>query len=296
MIEKFKEYLRYERNYSTRTVSSYSDVLYHFSDWLATQGLQFRPELITSDILRRWVLYLMNERQIMPSTLHTYFYVLSTFYRYLYQKQLIPETFVNPTRGVILPKVPKRLPKFFIEKEMDECLALWQKSSNFGVVRAGMIVETIYQTGLRCFEVTGLKQVDVDLQACQLKVLGKRNKQRIVPFGTDLAEKMTQYLALRDATVEKKSDYFFVNNHGGQLSESQVYHMVHNMMEQVSTKVKLSPHVIRHTFATVMLNRGADLNVIKELLGHESIDTTEVYTHVTTGELLEAYKKSHPRG
>lgn len=294
MIDRFLDYLRYERNFSPRTVFLYGHALNALRVWLEAQDIPFEPATLTRDTVRSWFISLMDTQQ--PGTLRISLSALNTFYRYLFIKELIPETTVPPTKGLRLPKVPKKLPVFFLEKEMDECLALLDKNTTFDGVRCSLVVDTIYQTGLRRAEVVGLKDVDVDTEAMQLKVLGKGNKERIIPFGSRLAEKMTLYRQMRDARFGRSAETFFVNLQGRPLTNQTVRDIVHSAMAQVSTKRKLSPHVIRHTFATVMLNHGADLAVIKELLGHASLDTTEIYTHVTYDQLLAEYKKSHPRG
>ena len=296
MIDKFIEYLRYERNFSAYTASSYLEDLTQLSEWLKHQDKSIDDLNLTSDDVRQWVIWMVGEMEFKASSVHRKVSALNSFYRWLYLKNLIDEKFPNPTLGVALPKKSKNLPVYFLEKEMDECLEMLENSCNFADVRNLMIIETIYQCGLRRSEVAGLKDVDVDIKAQKLSVLGKGNKQRIVPFGNDLAEKMTNYCSLRDEICTERSGFFFVNEKGEALSPSIIYNVVRKVMGQVSTQSKLSPHVIRHSFATAMLNHGADLNVIKELLGHESLSTTQIYTHVSFQKLQEEYKKSHPRG
>ena len=179
---------------------------------------------------------------------------------------------------------------------MDDCLKLWDVSDTFENVRDLLIIEMIYQTGLRRGEAAGLKDMDVEVAQRRLKVIGKGNKERIVPFGDDLAEKIDNYRCKRDEKIQMRNDSFFVNDKGEPINGAYIYNVVHKMMGKVSKQSKISPHVIRHTFATAMLNRGADITVIKELLGHESLATTQMYTHVTFEQLQQEYKKTHPRG
>jgi len=296
MINRFLEYLRYERNYSVHTVFAYKKDLEQFFDWAVNLNPDLKFDNIKSEHVRGWVICLMNEVQDKPSSVHRKISALSSFYRFLYVMNLIPENYVNPTKGVILPKKPKNLPKFFLEKEMDDCLNLWSESTKFADVRNLLVVEIIYQTGLRRSEVASLKDIDVDVEQRKLKVLGKGNKERIVPFGDDLAEKIENYRLRRDEELAVRADTFFVNDKGESIDGDFIYNVVKKMMGMVSKQSKISPHVIRHTFATSMLNHGADLDVIKELLGHESLATTQVYTHVTFEQLQKEYKKSHPRG
>lgn len=292
MIDRFLEYLRYERNYSVHTVLAYRRDLEHFFTWSG----KMEYDQIKSEHVRGWVINLMNEFNEKPSSIHRKVSALSSFYRFLYVKNFLDETYVNPTVGIVLPKKPKNLPTFFIEKEMDDCMKMWSDSEEFCDVRNLLIIEIIYQTGLRRSEVAGLKDNDVEVERHRLKVIGKGNKERIVPFGDDLAEKIERYREKRDEKMETRSDNFFVNDKGESIGGNFIYNVVRKMMGMVSKQSKISPHVVRHTFATAMLNRGADLNVIKELLGHESLATTQIYTHVTFEELQKEYKKSHPRG
>jgi len=292
MIDKFLGYLRYERNYSVHTVFAYRKDLEQFFVW--AEGVTYSN--VTSDHVRGWVIALMNEMNEKPASVHRKIAALGSFYRFLYAKNLLPETHINPTVGVVLPKKPKNLPAFFMEKEMDDCLNIWSESTDFADIRNLLIIEIIYQAGLRRSEVAGLKDADVDTAQHRLKVTGKGNKERIVPFGDDLAEKIIAYRKMRDDSFVQPADTFFVNDKGNPISGVFIYNVVKKMMSIVSRQNKVSPHVIRHTFATAMLNRGADLNVIKELLGHESLATTQIYTHVTFDQLKKEYKKSHPRG
>ncbi|MCQ2343533.1 MAG: tyrosine-type recombinase/integrase [Paludibacteraceae bacterium] len=296
MIDGFIEYLRYERNFSVHTAFAYREDLVQLSEWLSAQGGSFDDLSMTSDDVRGWIMWMVGEMEMKASSVHRKVSALNSFYRWLILKGLVDEKTVNPTIGVPLPKKSKNLPVYFLEKEMDKCLEMLENSRNFDDVRNLMVIETIYQTGLRRSEVAGLKDVDVDIRGGKLTVLGKGNKQRIVPFGNDLAEKMTNYRTMRDEMFAERCDNFFVDDHGRALSASHIYNIVHRVMGKVSTQAKISPHVIRHSFATAMLNRGADLNVIKELLGHESLATTQIYTHVSFEQLKGEYKKSHPRG
>lgn len=292
MIDRFLEYLRYERNYSVHTVFAYKLDLEQFFAWFGSAAY----DQVKNEHVREWVIYLVNEMNDKPSSVHRKVSALSSFYRFLYVKNYLDETYCNPTVGVVLPKKPKNLPTFFMEKEMDDCLKLWEVSDTFENARDLLIIEMIYQTGLRRSEAAGLKDMDVEVAQRRLKVTGKGNKERIVPFGDDLAEKIDNYRCKRDEKIQMRNDSFFVNDKGEPINGAYIYNVVHKMMGKVSKRSKVSPHVIRHTFATAMLNRGADINVIKELLGHESLATTQMYTHVTFEQLQQEYKKTHPRG
>lgn len=296
IFEKFLEYLRYERNYSVHTVFAYRRDLEQFAGFL--KGVCGKDDAgeVSSEDVRAWVVALIEDEGMRASSVHRKISSLHSFYKFLYVTGELSDNHPNPTAGVILPKRPKSLPSFFLEKEMDECLEMLENSSNFDDVKSLLIVEIIYQAGLRRSELTGLRDADIDFADKRMIIRGKGNKERVVPFGDDLAERILSYIRMRDELVERRSDFLIVDRRGEQMKGNNVYAIVHRLMGRFSTQAKVSPHVVRHTFATAMLNRGADLNVIKELLGHESLATTQIYTHVTFEQLQEVYKKSHPRG
>lgn len=296
IFEKFLEYLRYERNYSVHTVFAYRRDLEQFAEFLCRErGKNDAGEVVSEDV-RAWVISLIDAEGMKASSVHRKISSLHSYYKFLYVRGELSDNHPNPTAGVILPKKPKTLPSFFLEKEMDECLEMLENSSNFDDVKSLLIVEMIYQAGLRRSELTGLKDTDIDFVDKKMTIRGKGNKERVVPFGDDLSERILNYIRMRDEQQERKSDFLIVDRNGEQMKGNNVYSIVHRLMGRFSTQTKISPHVVRHTFATAMLNRGADLNVIKELLGHESLATTQIYTHVTFEQLQEVYKKSHPRG
>jgi integrase/recombinase XerC len=188
------------------------------------------------------------------------------------------------------------LPKFFYEKDLDKCLEVSEKNRNFEGVRNYLIIELIYQTGLRRSEVADLEDANVDVEKKQLKVLGKGNKERVVPFGMDLAGKIVEYRKIREQEIDLCTTKFFVHKSGTHLNPMHIYYIVRKMMGAVTTQEKRSPHVLRHTFATTLLNDGADVNSIKELLGHETLAATQVYTHASFEQIKTIYQRTHPRG
>lgn len=292
MIDKYLQYIRYEKNYSSHTVLSYKNDLEQFSGFIITQKGSFNPSEITTDNVREWIISLMDIGE-KTTSVNRKISALRGFYRFLNRNNL---TANNPTLKIINPKNPKPLPVFFQEKEMDKCLEISEKDTTFEGVRDSLLIEVIYQTGLRNSEVSNLKDVDVDTVKKQLKVTGKGNKQRIVPFGDDLAERIDGYRAVREKDVGENNGTFFVTDKNVQLSTSRIYGIVKRLMSNVTTKQKRSPHVLRHTFATTLLNDGADINTIKELLGHASLAATQVYTHATFDKIKSIYQKTHPRG
>ena len=193
------------------------------------------------------------------------------------------------------PKKSKPLPQFLREGEMDKLLDMQEWGGSYNDVRARTILLFFYETGLRRSELVGLNDEDVDLAARQLKVTGKRNKQRVIPFGEELSEALVRYLTIRDCQIERNSNALFLNDKGERISGGQVYALVRRYLTMVTSLKKRSPHVLRHTFATAMLNNGAGLESIKSLLGHESVSTTEIYTHTTFEQLKRVYKEAHPR-
>ena len=292
MIESFLQYIRYEKNYSSHTVLSYQTDIEQLRGFLLVQKGEFEPKTLTSEELREWVIALMDIGE-KPSSVKRKISAVRSFYKFLNLKNL---TTNNPTLKILSPKVPKSLPKFFYEKDLDKCLEVSEKNCNFEGVRNSLIVELIYQTGLRRSEVANLEEANVDTEKKQLKVLGKGNKERVVPFGIDLARKIDEYREIRDKEIDLCTTKFFVHKSGMQLNPMHIYNVVRKLMGAVTTQEKRSPHVLRHTFATTLLNDGADVNSIKELLGHETLAATQVYTHASFEQIKTIYERTHPRG
>ncbi len=292
MIQSFLQYIRYEKNYSSHTVLSYQIDIEQLHDFILTHKGYFDPEKLTSDELREWIIALMDVGE-KPSSVKRKISAVRSFYKFLNLKKL---TTNNPTLKIIAPKVPKSLPKFFYEKDLDNCLEVSKNNCNFEGVRNSLIIELIYQTGLRRSEVAGLEDKDVDTSKRQLKVLGKGNKERVVPFGMKLAKMIDDYRIIRNQEVEISTTKFFVHAKGISLNPMHIYNVVRKLMGAVTTQEKRSPHVLRHTFATSLLNDGADVNAIKELLGHETLVATQVYTHASFEKIKSIYERTHPRG
>lgn len=290
--ESFLEYLFYERRYSEHTVCSYGLDLSKFEEYL--KGVDEDLDLIhvDADLVRGWVVSLM-EQGYTSTSVNRKLSSLRSFYRYLLRKNMIP---VDPMLKVIGPKKKKPLPVFVKEAEMDRLLDDADFGDGFLGVRDRMILEVFYETGVRRSELIGLNDADVDFSSCVIKVTGKRNKQRLIPFGEELERDLRVYLSVRDENIsERENDAFFVRKDGRRLSPGMVYLLVKRNLTKVVTLKKKSPHVLRHTFATSMLNHQAELEAVKELLGHESLSTTEVYTHTTFEELKKVYEQAHPR-
>lgn len=289
--ESFLEYLRFEKNYSEKTIVSYGTDLEKFEEYFrgVDEDLDFTK--VDADIVRGWMVSLMDDGYTATSV-NRKLSSLRSFYRYLLRKKVVASDPVQKVQG---PKKKKPLPVFVKEADMNRLLDETDFGEGFEGVRDRMILETFYATGVRLSELIGLKDADVDFSAGQIKVTGKRNKQRLIPFGEELKEDLQAYLSVRDETVSGPCEALFVRKNGKALYSEMVYLLVKRNLAKVVTLKKKSPHVLRHSFATSMLNNHAELESVKELLGHESLTTTEVYTHTTFEELKKVYEQAHPR-
>jgi integrase/recombinase XerC len=289
-VERFLQYLRYERNLSWRTVVTYRGNLVQWEEYMTVAGRPLDVISVTAADIRQWLVS-RSAQGDGPATLRLKLQALRSLYRYLLR---CGEVAVNPAAQVELAKLPKPLPKFVREKTVDAVLDADLDQDDFAQVRDRLVVMLFYETGIRLSELIGLQDVAVDVDKRELKVRGKRDKDRIVPFGDELAQSITRYRQLR-AAVPVECGNLLVTAKGRPLYPSLVYHVVHDSLARAGATGKLSPHVLRHTFASVMLNGGAQLNSVKELLGHESLAATQVYTHVTLSELQHNYELAHPR-
>lgn len=291
MKDLFLDYLKLERNYSPATVKHYRDDLKEFERF--SQGLdqQLSWESVDSDIVRRWMEYMMDKGNA-ASSVNRRLSALRSFYRYALRHNLVVK---DPVHGIQGPKRKRPLPQFFKESEMDRLLDERMWTDSYKDVLARTIIVTFYETGVRISELIGLNDKDVDYVNCEIKVTGKRDKQRIIPFGDELFKTLTAYQQQRDVETESESVAFFRTEKGKRVTDEQVRQMVKINLSKVSTLKKRSPHVLRHTFATAMLNHDAGLESVKKLLGHESLSTTEIYTHTTFEQLKKVYNNAHPR-
>ncbi len=291
MIDQFLNYLRYERNRSPRTVQLYEENLRDFETYV--QGLDdcLSLETVDTDVVRSWVEHLMDEGK-KATTVNLGLSAVRTFYRYALSRHIVAK---DPAHAVTGPKKAKPLPQFVRESEMDELLDEQHWREEYNNVRARTIILMFYETGIRLAELVGLDDADVDMATMQLKVTGKRNKQRIVPFGEELAAALRDYVARRDQELVRQSPALFLDRKGERIGRSAVQHIVKTHLTGFTTLKKRSPHVLRHSFATAMLNNGAGLESVKKLLGHESLETTEIYTHTTLEQLKRVYNEAHPR-
>lgn len=292
MVEQFLNYLRFERNRSQLTVQRYEKALRDFEAYFENKDDQLSWKSIDSDIIRDWMESMMDNGA-MASTVNNCLSAVRSFFRFALSRGLVPK---DPAHVVKGPKKQKPLPHFVRETEMDELLddKQWDED-NIKDVRARTILLLFYETGIRLAELIGLNDEDIDFIQHQLKVTGKRNKQRIVPIGEELEQALRAYMAKRNVLTGREDHALFVNDKGKRVGRTLVTNIVRDNLALVSTMKQRTPHVLRHSFATAMLNNGAGLESVKKLLGHESIATTEIYTHTTFEQLKRIYKKAHPR-
>ena len=293
-ISLFISYLRYERNYSVHTVNSYCNDLSQFIEFLekkeAIEGESFDLARVDADIVRQWMMSLM-ERSLSPTSVNRKLSSLRSFFKYLVSRDIIQK---HPLKLVFGPKKPKSLPYFIKERDIVGILDADISVSDFKNIRDQLILEMFYETGIRLSELVGIKDADVDMDAMLLKVTGKRNKQRLIPFADRLKEMIIHYINVRKCKVDAGGSFLFVRKDGRPVTSAIVYYVVKKSLSGIPTLAKRSPHVLRHTFATSMLNDGAEMSAVKNLLGHSSLASTSVYTHVTFEELKKVYN-AHPR-
>lgn len=287
--ESFLKHLKIEKRYSLHTIRSYQTDLDQFFSWLS---VPIAPGEITSHQVRAWVVNLIDNG-ITPVSVHRKISCLRVFFRYLRKEGIVNH---DPMEKIVLPKRKKSLPVFIGEKELDNLLDDYFFGNDFAGIRNRTIIEMLYLTGMRRSELIGLSDKDVDLREGTVKVTGKRNKQRIIPLTKDFTKRLEEYINARnDNTGNESEEWFFITDKGNKLYDKYVYNVVKRYLTMVTTIEKKSPHILRHSFATHMLNRGAGLNAIKEFLGHANLSATQIYTHNTFEKLRKIYKQAHPR-
>ena len=291
--DRFLDYIAHEKRYSPHTLIAYRTDLGQFHAYLVEAYELQDTGQATHPMIRSWIVNLL-EQGITPRSVNRKITTLKTYYRFLLREGKIKE---SPMSRILSPRTSSRLPVFVEEESMDRLFEEIEFGQGFEAVRDRLVLEMLYHTGMRVSELTGLKDGDVDPGRLQLKVTGKRNKQRVIPFTNVMGKRIKEYREERARQLQERASppEFFITSKGQKLYPRVVYNTVNHYLTLVTTLSRKSPHVIRHTFATHMLNRGADLNAIKDILGHANLSATQVYTHNTIEKLKSAYKQAHPR-
>ena len=293
MIQQFLNYLRYERNRSDLTVKSYGEDLRAFESYFKNlDNHEISWESLDSDIIRDWMESMMDKGNSVAS-INRRLSAVRSLYRFALSRNLVAK---DPAHGLVGPKKSKPLPQYLKESDMDRLLddVEWDLNK-YNDVRARTIIIVFYETGIRLAELMGLDDVSVDFVNAEMKVTGKRNKQRIIPMGEELLNVLRDYCTFRNEHVVRNCDAFFVTEKGMRMTREQIRNDVKKHLTRVTSMKKRTPHVLRHTFATAMLNHEAGIESVKKLLGHESLSTTEIYTHTTFEQLKKVYSNAHPR-
>lgn len=292
-VEAFLHYLQFEKRYSSHTTEAYRSDLFQFISFLEGEGLSGNDALAEADasLVRVWLMQLM-ESGMKPRSVNRKITALKAFYHF---NVGTGKLMANPMLKVVAPKAPKQLPEYVEAAKLDLLLDQVEFEEGFNGVLSKLVLELLYGTGMRRAELLGLRLADWEPNSQQIRVTGKRNKQRIIPLFPSLAARLEAYLQLR-LSLNAASDKLLLREDGSEIYAEWVYRLVRKYLGLVSTKKKRSPHVLRHSFATEMLNNGADLNAIKEVLGHANLSATQVYTHNSLEKLKSVYKNAHPRG
>jgi len=290
-INSFLNYLKYERKYSKHTITAYENDLVTFKSFYKKEYNCNNIDQVNYSEIRTWIVYLVNSG-VSNRSINRKVSSLKSFYRFLQKTKVIE---VSPLFKHKALKVLKQVQVPFSEKEILSVLQNLDKELDFESVRDKLIVELFYSTGIRRSELIHIKVSDIDYSNETVKVLGKRNKERFIPLLKSVLETLRNYMEFREV-INTNQSYLFLTKKGKIIYDTLVYRVINNYFSKVSSKVKKSPHIMRHSFATHLLNEGADLNSVKELLGHSSLASTQVYTHSSMGKLKEIYNQAHPRG
>lgn len=294
VVEGFVAYISKEKRFSKHTVTAYANDLKQFTDYLE-HGLEVSSlNQVDHHDIRSWIISILEDEKLQAVSVNRKISCLRSFYKYLIRREEVDK---NPMERITSLKTKKKLPLFLEKAQMENLLDQMEFGEGFQGLRDKLIVELLYCTGMRRAELIGLKTSNVDQHKGEIKVLGKRNKERIIPLSFNVLRLINDYQNLKKEQFSNPESvgFLLVNDAGNQMSDGFVYRKVNRYLRLVTTIEKKSPHILRHTFATHMLNNGADLNAIKELLGHANLSATQVYTHNSIEKLTQIYKQAHPR-
>lgn len=290
-VKTFLDYLKFEKRYSQHTIISYQNDLEHFFSFLISQFDAPSLEKITSSLVRSWLAELKGD-DITAKSINRKISSLKSFFKHQLKNNVIEQT---PMAIIVSPKISKRLPSFVEEKNIETLFNHVIFSDDWKGRTERLVLQLFYSTGMRLSELINLKESQIDVSNQQIKVVGKGNKERIIPVAKELINDLQSYIADKQTTFKVQIPNVLVNEKGKQLQPRMVYGFVKQYLSLVTTIQKKSPHILRHSFATHLMNHGADLNAVKELLGHSSLAATQVYTHNTIEKLKEVFKKAHPK-
>jgi len=290
--ESFIDYLRYEKRYSPHTVTAYKNDLDQFVQFCTERVGDFHVKNVDAKLIRSWVVELMGQK-LSERSVNRKVSTIKSFYKFLMKENVIDN---NPAVLLPLPKIRKKLPFFVEENNLQHLLDDGFFTEDFVGIRDKLIITLLYGTGMRLTELLKLKELDVNLRESTIKVLGKRNKERVIPYPVSINKILNLYVNVKNETIGSKTERLLVTESGKPAYEKLIYRVVKEYLAKVTLLEKKSPHVLRHTYATHLLNKGADLNAVKELLGHSNLAATQVYTHTTFERLHQIYKQAHPRG
>ena len=290
LIDQFISYIEAEKRFSPLTVEAYRRDMEQFAEYLKT-GYELEDLTQVNQLMVKSYIVHMKEEELVNRSINRKISTLRTFYKYCLREELVEK---SPMTGIKALKLPKTLVKFVTETDINK--VSFGDEADFPTCRDRLLFELLYQTGMRQAELRGLKDGDVDKMDMQVKIHGKRNKDRLVPLSRQMIQLIEQYQAMRDVTFTNKAERLLLNDKGEEMSPSFVYNKVHHMLEGVTTLKQKSPHVLRHTFATHLLDEGASLVAIQKLLGHEDLATTQIYAHNTIEQLKKIHKQAHPKG
>ncbi len=290
--ESFIDYLRYEKRYSPHTVTAYKKDLDQFIQFCNEKVGDFHVKEVDAKVVRSWIVSLM-EQKLSPRSVNRKVTTVKSFYKFLMKGQVVEN---NPATLLPLPKVRKKLPHFVEENNLHHLLDDGFFADDFVGTRDKLIISLLYGTGIRLAELLKLKESDFNKNESLIKVLGKRKKERIIPYPVSINKILDFYVKIKKETIGSTTERLLVTESGKPVYEKLIYRVVKNNLAKVTLLEKKSPHVLRHTYATHLLNKGADLNAVKELLGHSNLAATQIYTHTTFERLHDIYKQAHPRG